>query len=334
MISKQHQGLLFVLSSATAYAVLPIITKNLYQLSELTPTDISLWRYILAAPMIWAIVWLRPVPAAVRQDHLPLLPLLGLGIVYAIAVLTAFFGLALLSASTYVVLFYTYPTMVALLGVMLGERLSKAGWVALIMTGVGILLTIPDFSALGGGDWLGIVIALVNALSVALYFLLSGRVLRGHSAVARGTAWVVTGTLLTLLILVPFTGLYVSSSLEVWLNLLMLALISTAFPIFALNIGIQMIGAPRSAIVSSVQPVQTMVMAMLLLGEVIMPMQWGGALLIVAAVVLLQTRRERPIQAVQPTAQEHYELFETAAEAESHRARLVQDRVPQIEKML
>jgi drug/metabolite transporter (DMT)-like permease len=58
----------------------------------------------------------------------------------------------------------------------------------------------------------------------------------------------------------------------------------------ALNAGIQRIGAAQSAIVSSIEPATTMLVALVLLGEPIFPLQWVGAAFIIAAVILLQVR--------------------------------------------
>lgn len=289
MSRTQRDGFLLVLLAAAGYAFLPTVTKNLYAVSDFGPTDIAVWRFLFAVPLIWLVVRSRPGPAA--GPPLPRVRLLLLGIVYAFAAFAAFFGLELVDASIYVVLFYTYPAMVALIALFMGQRLQAVAWVALGMTLVGVVLTVPDVSGLESSSVLGLVVAVGNAFVVAVYYILSGRVLHGHAAIARGTAWVMTGSLLALLCLVPFDGLTPPDNMATWGNLAFLALVCTAMPIFCLNLGIQKLGAARASIVSSAEPVAAMFLAVLLLGENVGPVQWLGALLIIASVVLLQVGR-------------------------------------------
>ena len=279
--------MIYILLAAGGYACLPIFTKSLLA-SGLEPIDLAAWRYLVAVPIFWLIALRRPVSPT--DQPIPLTRVMLLGSLLALAGIAAFFGLQRLNAGTFVVLFYTYPTMVALISLFLGERLSLLGYAALALTLVGIVLSAPDLNADIGGDALpGVVLALLNALFVAIYFLWSHRLLRGIPAL-RGTAWTVTGTLVTLLILAPFGGITVPNTPDAWLNLFLLAVISTVVPVFSLNAGIQKLGATRASIVSSFEPILTSILAMLFLHETMQSIQWIGAICIVASVVILQLR--------------------------------------------
>ena len=61
-------------------------------------------------------------------------------------------------------------------------------------------------------------------------------------------------------------------------------------PVFALNAGIQKLGATRAAIIATFEPVLTAVLALIFLGEVMLPIQWLGGAVIIASVILLQIR--------------------------------------------
>jgi drug/metabolite transporter (DMT)-like permease len=60
-----------------------------------------------------------------------------------------------------------------------------------------------------------------------------------------------------------------------------------------MNMGIQLIGEAQASIISSAEPVMSMLLAVLLLGESVIPIQWLGAGLIVTAVMMLQLRPAR-----------------------------------------
>lgn len=290
MQKNPRLGLLMVTLAATGYAFLPVIARSIYAVSSFEPTDIALWRFFFAVPIIWVIISLRDKNAEKR----PYLParwrLFALGLLYAGAALSAFFGLERVPASVYVVLFYTYPMMTAILAVVMGERLNRRAWFALILTLIGIILTVPDITDVQSIDWVGIGLALLNALLVAVYFIISSRVLRGVQAIARSSAWVMLGTLLCLCLMLPLVGLQIPQNSATWLNIIGLATVATAMPIFFINTGIQLIGASQAAIISTTEPVITMILSIFLLGEVVLSVQWVGALLIIAAVILLQLK--------------------------------------------
>lgn len=290
--------MIYILLSAGGYSFLPIFTKALLA-SGLDPIDLAAWRYLVAVPIFWLIALRRP--AAPIDRPIPRIPVMLLGGLLALAAIAAFFGLQRVNAGTFVVLFYTYPTMVALISLFMGERLSITGYLALALTLIGIVLSTPGFeSGFSGNALPGLAIALVNALIVAIYFLWSSRLLRGLPSLRSG-AWVVTGTLISLLILAPLGGISVPSSPDAWLNLVLLAVISTVVPVFSLNAGIQKLGAAKASIVSSFEPILTSILAMIFLHENMFFIQWIGAACIVASVVILQLRSQSQ-RAAEPAA--------------------------------
>ena len=296
-IPERYVGLAAMLLSVTGYSFLPVFTARLLALG-MEPVEIALWRYALTVPVFWVLVALiarrSRTPVAAPPRRLPQLKLGLLGILLAAAALCAFFGLQRIPAGTYVVIFYTYPAMTALLSLVLGERLAGWGWVALGLTLVGVTLTVPDFSeGLGGGNFVGVAIALANALIVAVYFTLNARLLKGQSALVRAAALTTTGALVVLAVISLVMGIRIPTQPEAWLNLIAMTLVSTVLPIFATNVGLQRLGAARASILGAVEPLLTAVIAAIFLGQVMAPIQWVGGLIIVASVVLLQTMGSR-----------------------------------------
>ncbi len=282
-----------MLLAAGGYSFFPVWVKQLQ--AALGPLDIGLWRFLIAVPLFWLLVMLRRAPQPNRP--LPRRGLLVMGFFLALAALSAFFGLERIPANTYIVLFYTYPAMVAVFSIFLGDRLPPVGWAALALTLVGIGLTVPDFGAgVSGDNLIGVLLAFFNALVVAVYYLLSSRLLRGQSAMARASAWSITGTLLIMLALVPFRPLQVPSGATAWLNLLGLATVSTVLPVFFLNAGIQKVGPARAAIIGTVEPILTLTWTFFLLGEKMLPLQVIGGGLILVSIILLQAQSMRQVR--------------------------------------
>jgi drug/metabolite transporter (DMT)-like permease len=299
MQRTQREGVLLIILAITGYSCLPVITKNLFA-QGVDPLDVAFWRFFLTALVYWGFVLVRVVlrrnrttisDVQVSSKPLPRLRLVLLGTFFVGEALAAFWGLERLPSATFVVLFYSYPAIVAILGLFFGERISSLAWFALAMTLVGIALTAPDFSAgLTGDNFVGVLMALIDALLVAVYFLLIGRLIRGEADMIMTSVWTVTGAALLMIVVALVRGLTLPQG-DSWLYLGLLALVSTVMPVFALNAGIVKLGATRAAILCTFEPVLTAVLAYVFLQELMLPIQWLGGAIIIASVILLQLRR-------------------------------------------
>lgn len=293
MNRTQRQGFVYIMLSITGYAFLPVLVR-LLQAAGMHPLDIATWRFAAAAPALWLLIAAlrRPAPA----HRLPRVSLLLLGVLLSIAAMSAFFGLQRLPAGVYVLLFYSYPAMVAVISALLGERLSRRAWAALGLALVGVTLTIPDFGAgLSSDSWVGVLLALVNALAVAVYFVINNRLLRGHTGLAYASAWVITGAMGVMLALALVRPVNPAPDTISWLYLLALALVCTVLPVFTLTAGIQKLGASKAAIAGTFEPVLTIILAALFLGETVQAGQLGGGALILASIILLQRPARRQL---------------------------------------
>lgn len=300
MTRTQRDGLLLILVSAVGYSFFSIFTKVVYDSGMGNPLDILVWRFVLAAPLAWLYIALSQRASATRKA-LPRLKLLAVGFLFGGVAMLAFFGLQRVPVSLYTVLIYTYPALVALGGLTFGERLSGLGWLALGLTLLGVGLTVPNiFNGFAGVDPLGVLLVLANACSYALYILLSGRLLRGVHDLTRASVWSISGSLLFTLCVVAVRALraeaiVIPPNLSVWGGLAGLILIATIMPIITFYAGLNRLGAARAAIVSMIEPVLTLIWAVLLRGENLTAVQLVGGMLILVSVALLNLRRDHKI---------------------------------------
>ncbi|MCY4106261.1 MAG: DMT family transporter [Chloroflexi bacterium] len=286
------------------YSVFPIFARGIYAEAALRPSDVAAWRFLLATPTLWLIVAFtqaRRSPAVRTQNDARQPgrgPLMAMGALHGCASLPAFFALEHVAAGLYSILFYSYPTMVALLSLFLGERLPRAFWWALLGTTGGVLLALaPGLEVgapgaeLGQGVAFGGLLALLNAFLVACYFQFSRRILRDTPDVLRAVAWSFLGSLSVLATLALALGLRLPGGRDFAL-LLGLAWFSTVVALVARNYGIQRLGPPRAALVATAEPLVTLVLAAVLLAEFLVPTQLLGGALILGSVALLARDRQ------------------------------------------
>lgn len=285
----QRYGILYMLGSVLGYSFFAVFVKLL--LAEgMTPIDIGVARFSIAVALFWALrIGLGIRRGGVALPRLPLVAVGAMGLMMALAALAGFFGLQRLPAATYLVLFYSYPMMAALIEMVLGRRLPATGWIALVLTLVGVAIAAPDFSAgLTGDNAIGVLIAFINGLVVAIYYILGSRVLKDVRDSLGATAIVASGALVVMLIAGLTLGASAPPTPTAWLLVIAMAIVSTVVPVFLLNQAIPRLGSAQSGIIASIEPIIVSVQAMIFLGEVMSAEQWAGALIIVAGIVVLQ----------------------------------------------
>ena len=230
--------------------------------------------------------------------------MLILGVLFSGAAITAFFGLQRVDASLYIVLFYTYPAIVVIISAFLGQRLSPLAWLALGLTFIGVILTVPDLSKVDSIDTFGLFLVIMNASIVASLTSSSADTFSKDTtpSLAQQAGCLLAHSLVMLLIMItrgiastlsPDTEtqiLTIPQNTETWINVLIMGTVNTVMPIFLVNAGIQKIGAPRASLVSTIEPVLGVIVAAIFLAEVILPIQWLGAGFIITGVIILQLR--------------------------------------------
>jgi drug/metabolite transporter (DMT)-like permease len=199
-------------------------------------------------------------------------------------------------ASLNFLLFYVYPAFVALFGVVINHKpptLREWGAMGLASGGVVLTLGINGPEVLQGEsiDGLGIIMVIVSAAWYALYILTSDRYVH-QAGPWVSTAWISAGASVSF-----FAGGWITKTLDgnltpagLWLLPAMVVL-STILPLGTFLAGIQRVGPTIASLLSTLEPVFTVLLAVLLLGETLLPSQIAGGTLVLAAVILLSLPR-------------------------------------------
>lgn len=286
---RDLEGTAAVLGAAACYATLPILVKlALAAGARIWP--VVAWRFLIGAALLWIFVGAarRPLPA---RRRLPALA--GLGLVYAGNATAFLVGLQYVPAATAILLFFTYPALVVLLAaVFLGERLTGRRLTAVALAVGGCALTAG--AGLHGGSPAGILLILVSVGFVSSFILASRPVLRDLPALGATAVLLAATAGVTTAAALLTGGLAPGGDDSVPALLGLLGLVATALPVTLFLAGIQRVGAGRAAILSTVEPALTVVLAALVLGEPISTGQLVGGGLIVAGVAWLRSERPLP----------------------------------------
>jgi drug/metabolite transporter, DME family len=204
------------------------------------------------------------------------------------------------NVATAIIVQYTAPVWVLLYTVARGQQrptLQRVAAVALAL--MGIALVIGLFGS--GGlrlDTIGVLAALLAAFSFAFYNI------GGHNILARRDRWIVllyttaSASLFWLLINPPWKVAAGHYSGQQWLFLLLFSLVSVLAPFSFYFAGLQHLEPTRAVVVSCLEPVFSILIAALALGEVLRPLQVLGIVIVLAAIIVVQLPDRRSADAM------------------------------------
>ena len=276
-------GLVLIIISAASFGVMPIFARLAYNAGA-EPITVLFLRFTIAAVVMNLIMILR---RTAYPRGLVLLELIFLGaIAYVGESLAYFLALKMASAGLVALLLYIYPALVtALSAIFLKEHLTRVKIVALFIALSGTALTLRIS---GGGSLMGILLGIAAAVDYAIYILLGSRIVRRSGPMASTTV-IITSTAGVYVGIVAIHGTTYPTTSTGWIAIIAIALISTVLAFVTFFTGLKRIGPTTTSTLSTFEPIVAVVLAAIVLGETISPIQILGGILILAAVVLLAT---------------------------------------------
>lgn len=281
VLSARGSGALFVLFSATGFGAMAIFGKIAFASGASTTTVLFL-RFLSAGIFMVGLMMVLRSPWPKGRDLYILIAMGALG--YAGQSFCFFSALHYATAGLTGLLLYLHPSLVIIGSAMLGRR--KLTLVKVMLAAgslLGILLTVSD-GLVGTGQ--GIAFGTCAALIYTVYILVGESVTARTGAI--GAACVImlsAGTVFGMAMM--FDGPCFPQEMNGWLAVAAISLISTVMPMVFFFAGMRRLGAGDAATLSTFEPVVTLSLAYLFLGETLAPMQAFGAALVIAAVVVL-----------------------------------------------
>ena len=246
----------------------------------------------------------NPSPAPLtRRDAVAVL---GLGVLgYYAASLTDFIGLRYISAGLERLILFIYPTLVVVMETILFKtRLARRQIWALVITYAGIALAFQgELGNYGSNVPRGAAWVFGCALTYGLYLIGAGRMVPKLGSqrftslallAAAGAVAIHAGVVGAQLLGLP-RAVYAIG--------LVMALLATVLPAFLLARGIALIGSGSAAIISTVGPVSTILLAYVFLHEPLSATELAGTALVISGATLVAWRQKpAPVPELLPNA--------------------------------
>lgn len=210
---------------------------------------------------------------------------------FYVASLADFIGLQYITASLERVILFTYPTMVVLIAALfLNRKIKKNEIFALLLTylGTGIAL-FENFKLPNGNSVLiGSAFIFIAALAYAIFVIGSGQMLKKMGTLQYNSLAMTAACIAIILHhAIAYRLALFDFQKEIYILAFIMGLFSTVIASFLVTGGIRIIGASHAAIISSVGPISTIILAYIFLGERLSGLQWIGTLIVIFGVLVI-----------------------------------------------
>lgn len=283
-------GTAYTLLAALGFAAVSTLTS--IALSEhVSLFTVLTWRYTLGSVVMVTYVATRRFPRMRWNESFKFIIVGGGG--QALLVGVALSSLHYISAATLGFLFYTYPAWVTLVQTVRGAEkvtLRRAVALALSFGGIAVIVGAPGTASL---PVKGVALAIGAAMIYGAYIPIMRSMQKTYPVTLTSAYGKIGSALCFLLLAVTDQSFSYSLSGNAWGAIVALALFSTVLPSIFFMMGLIRLGPVRTAIASTIEPFLTAVLGAVVLKQALTVNTIAGGAMIIAAVVVLQIKRDR-----------------------------------------
>jgi drug/metabolite transporter (DMT)-like permease len=302
-------GAAMVLAASCLFAVNGTVSK-LVLIDGLSSLRLVEIRCVAAAAVLVAFaLWRSPGALRVTWQELRFLAVYG---VVGLALVQWLYLVAItrMPVSISLLIEFTAPLLVALwVRFVRREPVRRRVWLALVAVLLGLALVAQVWAGLTL-DGLALVACVLSAGCLAAYYLLGEHGLSAREPLSLATwSFVVAGVFWSVLLpwwTFPFADLTapadlaaatdgrVEAAVPVWLLVSFVVLLGTVAPFALVLQGLSRIGATRAGLLGTAEPPLAGLVAWIVLGEALAPVQMLGGGVVLAGIVLAETARAAP----------------------------------------
>jgi len=305
MDRRRLTGIALILASAAGFGSGSLFAQPVYA-AGVDWLVLSAWRFLFGAALTWG--WLllstgRRLGLR-RLGRRTIVATVALGVLYVGNSGSYYAGLETVSPSLAALIVFVYPALVAVLSLRFGRRLEgRRAWFALGVALVGVALSLGGIDPADAPPLGGLLLVIASPVIYSVWIVLAARLSgeREHSvgdeaeegaSAAAAMAVMMTATAAVYWLAALSSGRHVLPGevpAEAWFGLAGVGVMSTFVAIQTFYAGAQRIGAAQAALISTVEPVWTIVLAALLFSVALTPVQLVGGALILGGVLIAQT---------------------------------------------
>ncbi len=277
----QFIGIGLILLSAASFGAMGIFAKLVYT-SGISTHALLFFRFFIALIIMLPIAIWQKRKFPVGKDLFILILMGAVG--YAGQSFCYFSAITYISPPLVAILLYLHPVIVAVLSIFfLNEKLTRNKLVALGLAICGAIFVIGfDVS----GNIKGILFGVGAALIYSVYIIVGARIMKRNDTFVASLVVIGSAALVYFIFNIK-SGFFIPSHLSHWGYIIAIAVICTCVAIYTFFHGMNITGATNASMLSTFEPVTTMILAFLFLGQSIGWLQIAGTASILLSAILI-----------------------------------------------
>ena len=278
------KGYLFVIASAFLYGCMPLGAKYIYA-EGVNALSLVLLRNILAIPILAVVAKLQGQSLSISKKALIKIGIIG-ALGCCLTPILLFSSYQYLSSGTATVFHFIYPTAVVLGGIiLLKERARASSFICVALCTVGICLFYNPSEPI---DIRGSVLALLSGITYAFYILFLSYFRDKDVSGTNYCFYIAITCSITMSIVCILSGKFaLPATIRGWALCVVFSITLGICAVMLFQAGTFIIGGQRASILSTVEPITSILAGALFLNEAITARTFAGSFLVVLASILV-----------------------------------------------
>lgn len=276
------KGVLCALLAGFIYGFTPILTRLTYDGGN-NGVNMTFLRGLLALPVLFVLVRAHGEDMRLTAQQVRAALLCGLG--SAATTVALYMSYSYTSVGMATTLHFIYPVLIVVAGLLFfREKLGRGKAIALALAVVGVFC----FMEAGSASFEGYALALSSAVTFCIYLMIMERS-------SLSTLFYFKLSFYLSLVTSAITGLFGAATGNItfamtpqaWGLIVIIALCASVGALPLMQVAVRNLGAATTGILSTFEPITSIVLGILVLGESLTPVKAIGCLLILSSVVLI-----------------------------------------------
>ena len=281
---KNIKGSLLVIISAISFGLMPVFAKIAYENGSNNYTVLAL-RFIFSSLVLFVYMKIKKVSMKISKSEFKCIFLITI-FGYIVCSLSYFTSFEYITVGLSTMILYTHPALVVIFSALIyRDKLSIKKVASILITTLGIYLLV-DFK---GSEFnlYGISLAIISSVTYCIYIIgLGSKALKNvNSMVITFYVCILSSIVVSSFGMINDQIIWSQNIITISCSVL-LAMISTLLAMLTFVQGAKLVGASRAAIISTFEPIVSLVLAIILFNEVITISLVIGSTLIMISIMI------------------------------------------------
>lgn len=284
-MNKKLQGDLYIIFASAAFGVMPILAKMAYG-RGLTAYTVLFLRFFLAAGMLLYYIISKGYSLKITKKQMMITLCLGI-FGYAGTSLFLFLAYNYISVGLATNIMFTHPAMIVVIAaIMFKEKMDWKKVTSLFLSIIGLFVLVGIKSS--DVNFMGVILSLLSAVVYAAYIIgISNSEVKKINSYVFTFYISLTSSLMLLLVGISKNSINFNMDFYSLICVILLAFISTVIALMTFLKGVQLIGPSRASILSTIEPIVSVILGWLILHEAMTARMIVGSAMVVLSVLIL-----------------------------------------------